>query len=182
MATLAKPVPDTLSNLDIFVLSLVLRGLTSKYELQRHGGVSLGSSTPVIVKLSSIGLLSQQDQQSAGSRLRNRIKITAKGKKALEGAWPQLLHETPAMSIEDALRVADIAKQHGAPARTIAKYLSSVAEQRLATLTKRTDGAIFVSFDILETRAAWVKNLAQPEAKFVEELSRLNTRRPKAAR
>ncbi len=96
---------------EVFILSLVQQGLSSSFELNRLAGVSLGTSLPVLKRLSSSGLLKSSEP---GSRRKVKYVLTAVGERALGTFVQQILGtEKSILDGDSALRAMFIAEWHG---------------------------------------------------------------------
>ncbi len=120
-----------LSVLDLYILSLIDRGLSSRYELQREGGVSLGSSTPALLRLRKVKLVIQQTGTGTGERPRHDLKLSAAGRRAVRSGWHALLENPGGEDVEALLRIADTARHYGEPSARIGNFLEDAASMRL---------------------------------------------------
>jgi len=84
--------PPNSTDLDLFILALVQRGCATPYELKAKGGISIGSSAPVLERLAKGGLLKKSDRRG---RARGRFSITDSGEEELESGWQSLLATRP---------------------------------------------------------------------------------------
>ena len=95
----------TKSNLELFVLAMVQRGLATPYDLRMKAGLSLGSTVPVLARLMSEDLIKASE---LGSRRSRRFSITVKGTKALNQGWEEHLGTRPT-DLDSILRIAYLA-------------------------------------------------------------------------
>lgn len=100
------------------------------------------------------GLLAGKHQESDGGRVRQVLTVTAKGKKVLDGNLQAFLSEPATVSVEDALRVVDMAKHYGAQPSNIAGYLRAAAAQRStgAKMSRDSTAGIDDDLSIIGTR------------------------------
>jgi DNA-binding PadR family transcriptional regulator len=80
------------SDLDLFILALVQRGLETMYDFKARAGLSVGSSGPILARLEKAGLVKLT---GTGSRDSRRYSITKAGEKALDSNWQALLDTRP---------------------------------------------------------------------------------------
>ena len=73
--------------LDLYVLSLLDRGLETPYSLQREGGLSLGASTPSLRRLSTAHLVKRKEEQGSTNRPRHAYALTATGRDIARTGW-----------------------------------------------------------------------------------------------
>src|ERR1700674_192044 len=121
----------SLSVLDVFVLSLLDRGLETPYDLQRQGGLSLGASTPALQRLVKGNLVVRAESASATNRPRHLYQLTPTGKREARAAWKPFLegNDSPP-DIDSILRIADMAAHHGAEKPKIRSFLKRAAERK----------------------------------------------------
>lgn len=77
------------SNLELFVLALVQRGLGTPYDFRLKAGLSVGSTSPALKRLEDDGLITGSDPGARGSR---RFTVTAKGGRVLNQEWESHLN------------------------------------------------------------------------------------------
>ena len=116
--------PPKLSILELFILTLLDRGMKSKYELQRRGGVSLGSSTPALLRMQAEKLVLQETAGVEGERKRHQIKLSKQGRHFARTAWKAFLMEAPDLDLDSILRLIDISAGYGATAFELADFLA----------------------------------------------------------
>ena len=118
--------------LDAFILSLLDRGAESSYDLHRKAGISLGASTPSLLRLAKQKLVVRKKSPLSGKRTRYAIRITAAGAKAARTAWKeQLSEERRTFDIDSTLRIADMAYHYGAPSQVLMSFLRLAGTERL---------------------------------------------------
>ena len=83
-----------LSVLDAFILSLLDRGLETPYDLQRQGGLSLGASTPELLRLVKAELVKRAEGASSTNRPRHQYQLTTTGKREARAAWKPFLNDS----------------------------------------------------------------------------------------
>lgn len=120
----------TPSVLDVFVLSLLNRGLETPYDLHRQGGLSLGASTPALQRLVNAGLVKRAEGESATNRPRHEYRLTPSGKKAAQSAWKPFLDDEPPSDLDSLLRVVDMAAHYRADKRKIYSFLTRAIARR----------------------------------------------------
>jgi DNA-binding PadR family transcriptional regulator len=159
------------TSLDIFICSLIDRGLRTGYELHRQGGLSLGSTNPALGRLETQGLVRKQILES-GDRPRHSYRLSPAGRKLARTGWHRLLIDETPRDLEHLLRVTDVADHYGAPANQIREFLERAADQRITCAAigksniETVDGFAYVaaknSFELARLRA---------EAKFLRSCS-----------
>ena len=163
------------SLLDLYILSLLDRGLETSYDLQRRGGLSLGSSLPALRRLEGGGLVRKTGAVGTSKRPRNGYQLSAAGRKLARTAWIPLLKDPPPTDLDALLRLADLATHHGAKVTAIASLLTRSAKDR-ALLSKRAsagkvkEGAPSLLY--LATRNGWDSGRLAAEAKFLLSLAK----------
>ena len=119
-----------LSVLDVFILSLLDRGLETPYDLQRQGGLSLGASSPALQRLLKANLIKRGEGASATNRPRHQYQLTALGKREVRAAWEPFLVDDPPPDIDSILRIADMAAHYRAQKPKIRSFLKRASEKR----------------------------------------------------
>ncbi len=133
-----------LSVLNVFVLSLLDRGLKTPYSLQREGGLSLGATTPSLRRLSAARLVAREDGENATRRPRYEYRLTAAGRKAARTGWREHFDEVRiASDVDSVLRLVDLAVHYGAKRNEIVVFLKRAAEQRFFTCASGRNCHIF---------------------------------------
>jgi DNA-binding PadR family transcriptional regulator len=118
------------SVLDLFILSLLDRGLETPYDLQRQGGLSLGSTVPALRRLESAGLVRKKASVALSKRPRHWFQLSATGRRLARRGWIPLLKDQPPSDFDAALRLADMARHYGARPADIVKFLEAAASER----------------------------------------------------
>jgi DNA-binding PadR family transcriptional regulator len=162
----------SLSITELFILSLIDRGLSSKYALQRRAGISLGSSSPALIRMQAAKLVVQDIDSSQGKRPRHELKLSVAGKKLAREGWRGQLDNFDG-DIESVLRLADMASHYGAKSSEISKLLATAASRRprvarsSSPLTEpQTD-----DLSIAQTQARWEQAKSQAETRFLLKLA-----------
>ena len=100
------------SVLDLFILSLLDRGLETPYDLQRQGGLSLGSTVPALRRLESAALVRKKASVALSQRPRHWFQLSAAGRKLARRGWIPLLENQPPSDFDAVLRLADMARHY----------------------------------------------------------------------
>ena len=122
------------SVLELFILSLIDRGLQTAYDLQHQAGISLGSSTPALQRLATAGLIKKDTATTASRRPRHCYRITAAGRKLARTGWIGRLQDPTANDLEAVLRLAEMAKYYQANIDDLAAFLKRSARDRTTLL------------------------------------------------
>jgi DNA-binding PadR family transcriptional regulator len=118
------------SVLDVFVLSLLDRGLETPYDLLHQGGLSLGASSPALQRLVKAKLVKRAEGESATNRPRHEYRLEPAGKKAARSAWKPFLDDEPPSDLDSLLRVVDLAAHYQADKRKIYSFLNRAIARR----------------------------------------------------
>ena len=94
------------TDLDLFILALVERGISTPYKLQSTAGLSQGATLPALQRLLE-GRLVRQGRP--GARGRTDYKVSAAGKRTLKNGWLPLVEAGPSGNLDSDLRVALLA-------------------------------------------------------------------------
>jgi len=157
---------------ELFLLSLIDRGLRSRYELQRRAGVSLGSSSPALIRMQAAKLVVQDVGSSQGKRPRHELKLSVAGKKLAREGWRTQLDNLDG-DIESVLRLVDIASHYGAKPSEISKLLVTAASRRprVARSGSPTRDAQTDTLAIAAAQARWELAKSQAETRFLLKLA-----------
>ena len=117
MAT--KPDKRQRSDLDAFVLALLIDGIATPYEMQSLAGISPGASIPALQRLVAAA---HARASKPGSRNRVAFNVTAKGKKWLDAAWLSLVEAGPTGDFDSDLRIFLLAIYKGRDRRVQANF------------------------------------------------------------
>ena len=93
------------TNLELFVLAMVQQGLETPYDLKAKAGLSLGSTIPLLARLTKAGLLKASDPDRRNSR---KYFVTREGASTLRHGWKEML-KTASTDTDSALRIAYLA-------------------------------------------------------------------------
>jgi DNA-binding PadR family transcriptional regulator len=157
---------------ELFILSLIDRGLKSKYDLQRKAGISLGSSSPALIRMQAAKLVIRDVDSSQGKRPRHELRLSVAGKKLAREGWRSELDNLDG-DIESVLRLVDIASHYGAKPSEISKLLVTAASTRprVARSSSSTRGAQTDTFAIAATQAQWELAKSRAETRVLLKLA-----------
>jgi DNA-binding PadR family transcriptional regulator len=117
--------------LDLYVLSLIERGLDTAYSFQREVGLSLGASTPALRRLDAARLVKCTEEEGATGRPRYVYSLTPSGRERATNGWREHFQYSRIPSdIDGLLRLADMATHYGNNAEDVAKLLKSASLRR----------------------------------------------------
>ena len=138
--------------LDLYVLSLIERGLDTAYLFQREAGLSLGASTPALRRLSAARLVKRKEEESPTKRPRHAYSLTLSGRELAQNGWRDHFQAGRTPSDLDAmLRLADMAAHYGASPGDVAKFLRA-ASARTSALAQQAAAAFEESNGLLYPR------------------------------
>jgi DNA-binding PadR family transcriptional regulator len=157
------------SILELYILSLLDRGLRSKYELQRQGGISLGSSSPALRRLQAAGLITEHEAEDGTNRVRQILKLTLAGRRIARQAWRRHLDIEANLDVEAILRVVDIAVYRGAVTGEIIDFLNAMASRR-AHPEARGETSVGEGINNLQEQLAAYR--ANAESMFLRKLAK----------
>jgi DNA-binding PadR family transcriptional regulator len=167
------------SVLDLFILSMVDRGLQTSYALQRDGGLSVGSSIPALRRLEEAGRVKRTKVTAASKRPRHGYQLSAPGRKLASSGWVPLLKDRPPTDLDAALRLADLANHYGAKVVDIASLFHRAAKDRVV-MSKQASAATVkdgvASLLYVSTKNDWDASRLTAEAKFLTGLAKSLTR------
>jgi DNA-binding PadR family transcriptional regulator len=118
------------SVLDLFILSLLDRGLETPYDLQRQGGLSLGSTVPALKRLETAGLVRKKATLGSSKRPRHSFQLSTAGKKLARSGWKVHFKASNHPDFDAILRIADMAQHYLAKPIDIVTFLEAAASQR----------------------------------------------------
>lgn len=163
------------SLLDLYILSLLDRGLETSYDLQRRGGLSLGSTLPALRRLEGGGLVRKTGAVGTSKRPHNGYQLSAAGRKLARSGWIPLLKDRPPTDLDAVLRLADMASHYGAKVTDITSLIERGAMDR-ALLSKRASAGKVKegtpSMLYLATRNGWDSGRLAAEARFLTALAK----------
>jgi DNA-binding PadR family transcriptional regulator len=169
------------SVLNLFILSFFDRGFETAYDLQRHAGVSLGSSLPALRRLEAASLVKSKPQVGSSKRLRHQFELTAAGRKLARGGWIAPLKGQSPGDFDSILRLVDVAQHCQAKVADVAAFLDAASSARRSSARSgRTGSQTRAYLGVMATRKAWDASRLKAEAKFLAELA--NSLRQKAPR
>ena len=129
------------SLLNIYVLSLLDRGIDTPYAMQRQGGLSLGASTPSLRRLTEARLVKRKAEVGMTNRPRHVYTLTASGRELARNGWREYFQSGRLPSdLDSLLRLSDIAAHYGARPAEVARLLGTASGRR-ATLARRAAAA-----------------------------------------
>jgi DNA-binding PadR family transcriptional regulator len=173
----------TPSVLDCFILSLLDRGLETPYDLQRVGGISVGSSLPALRRLELSLCIKRKAVTNVGNRVRHGYRVLAEGKRLARDGWRLHLEDDGTKDIEAIFRLIDIAHFQNAEPSVIAKLLEPAIAAR-TTRSKKTHAKSRESSgsDIYRTlREDWSMARLAAEGKFLAGLANAISKSPPTA-
>jgi len=74
------------STLELFLLALISRGVSTPYEFKAQAGLSVGATKPALERLLQNGLIKKGEK---GSRSRVEYLLTSAGRRAVNGCRPR---------------------------------------------------------------------------------------------
>jgi DNA-binding PadR family transcriptional regulator len=161
------------SILDVYLLSLIDRGLETPYDLLKQGGVSLGSSVPALRRLETADLVKKNAPTGFGKRPRHGFKLSTAGRKLARGAWISLLNGQPPSDFDSILRLVDVARHYEAKNADVVAFLGAASSERRSSARSGRNGfrETRAPLGIMATREAWDVSRLKAEAKFLAELA-----------
>ena len=162
------------SVLDLFVLSLLDRGLETPYDLHRRGRLSLGSTVPALRRLETAGLVRKKAPVGSSKRPRHWFQLSAAGRKLARGEWIPLLKDRPPSDFDAVLRLADMAQHYRARPADIVTFLEAAASERRSSARSGVSEPHEMrdSLGLVATREAWDVARLKAEVKFFEGLAK----------
>jgi DNA-binding PadR family transcriptional regulator len=162
------------SVLDLFILSLLDRGLQTPYDLNRQGGLSLGSTVPALRRLTAAGLIKKREATGTSKRPRHTYQLSNAGRTQAREGWKKYLKAHNQMDLDAILRVADMAHYYNAKAADIVEFLEAVVSERRMPGRSRLpnlDGTS-VSLGYMTALKAWNAVRLKAEEKFLAALAK----------
>jgi DNA-binding PadR family transcriptional regulator len=159
------------SVLDLFILSVLDRGLETPYDLNRQGGLSLGSTVPALKRLETAGLVRKKAAVGLSRRPRHWFQLSAAGRKLARGGWIPLLKDPPS-DFDAVLRLADMAQYYRARPADIVTFLEAAAAERRSSARVFEPREMRDSLRLVATRETWDVARLRAEAKFLEGLAK----------
>lgn len=134
------------SSLEVFILALVNKGLTTSYALQREAGLSLGATVPALKRLLDAGLVTKKE---VGRR--REFALTPDGQKSM---WTWDASARLPTDLDDIVRTAFLAslvvRDKDLPAKMLrqaAKTRRRLAEQE-CEVAERLQPRVGIKFDL----------------------------------
>jgi DNA-binding PadR family transcriptional regulator len=160
------------SVLDLFILSLLDRGLETPYDLQRQGGLSLGSTVPALRRLAVAGLIRKREATGASKRPRHTYQLSAAGRTQAQDGWKTYLKAPGQIDLDAVLRVVDMARHYKAKKADIVEFLEiTVSERRMPAKSRFSDpNRRSSSLGYTQQLAAWNTARSKAEANFLAAL------------
>lgn len=161
------------SVLELFILSLIDRGLQTAYDLQHKAGISLGSSAPALQRLATAVLIKKDAATTAGRRPRHYYRITAAGRKLARTGWIGRLNDPTANDLEAVLRLADMAKYYQANIDDLAAFLKRSARDRTAirVIKQSNSNSDDSPRTYISTLRTWNATRLRAESRFLAALA-----------
>jgi DNA-binding PadR family transcriptional regulator len=164
------------SVLDLYILSLLDRGLQSPYDLLSMGGLSLGSAVPALRRLQAAGLVKKKASAGLSKRPLHRFQLSASGKKLARRGWIPLMKNQPPSDLEAVLRLVDVAQHNRVKPARISAFLEVAAARRDLPVSLGSgipqSGEADGSLGLMVTRASWDATRLKTEAKFLRGLAK----------
>jgi DNA-binding PadR family transcriptional regulator len=156
--------------LDVFILSLLDRGAESAYDLHRQSGISLGASTPSLVRLTRQKLVVRRRSPLAGKRIRYAFRLTTAGVRTARAAWSEMLgDESRVYDLDSTLRIVDMAAHYGSPKEVLRSFLERAATERFRLVDEASTQDLItkteISYTTLKTRCDAIR--LRSEAEFL---------------
>lgn len=123
------------SPLEILLLALVRRGVSTSYDLWTKAALPLGATSRALKRLQAARLL----VSITGTRKSKRFTLTAKGEHELRRCWDYLASQAGPVSMEAALRVAFLGWLFGQPAKASSYVSWAIDELRLRASARKRD-------------------------------------------
>jgi DNA-binding PadR family transcriptional regulator len=158
------------SVLDLYILSLLDRGLQSPYDLHSKGGLSLGSTLPALRRLEEAGLVRKKVPAGSGKRPRYWFQVSAAGRELARGGWIPMLRDLPPSDFDAVLRLVDVAQHCEARSTDLAVFLEVAASIRRPTRSGTSVPNRLL--DSVITREAWDVVRLKAEARFLLGLAK----------
>lgn len=162
------------SVLDLFILSLLDRGLETSYALQRRGGLSVGTTIPALKRLEEAGFVRKTGVEGAGKRPRHGYQVSAAGRQLARSAWKAHLKSTSHLDLDAVIRVADMARHYDGSAAKIASFLDAAALERRSPSRLRISNTNETghSFEHVTMQGVWNVFRLKAEMKFLAGLAK----------
>jgi DNA-binding PadR family transcriptional regulator len=117
--------------LDLYILSLLERGLETPYHLHSQGGISLGASSPALKRLIENKLIRRITGPTTSKRRSHRYSLTEAGLEQAHLGWrPYFKDLRVPPDIDAVLRLVDLATQYKMKQAQITAFLERAARNR----------------------------------------------------
>ena len=162
--------------LDLFIMSLLERGIETSYDLNRQGGISLGASTPALKRLINGKLIHRISGPAPGKRRSNRYSLTEAGRELAHQGWRPYFKElrVPA-DLDSVWRLVDLAMHYKLKQAQITAFLeqashdrSALARQARARMVTRQQNPLSYA----ATRSIWDSTRLEAEAQAMSSLAK----------
>ena len=163
------------SVLDLFILSLLDRGLETPYDLQRLGGLSLGSTVPALRRLEAAGLIKKKTSgDGLSKRPRHCYQLKKPGLILVKNGWRSYLKAPDQQDLDSVLRIFDMAQHYRAKKADVVEFLRTVALERTTSANLRLvpSSESHHQREHIDKVRAWNAVKRRAEGKFLSELSR----------
>ena len=147
------------TDLDLFVLALIVDGIATPYELQKAAGLSQGGTIPALQRLLEVGFVKQA---KPGVRGRADHRVTREGKKFLKERSLALIDDGPSGDLDANLRVALLALWAGGNHKVAVDFLRKSADKRSESMIEVEE---IRDSDLFSPLAYWYRKLRGAKAK-----------------
>jgi len=164
-ATVSHPV------LDLFILSLLDRGLETPYDLQRQGGLSLGSTVPALRRLVATGLIRKKTSGvGLSKRPRHCYQLKKPGLMLVKNGWRIHLKTPNQQDLESVLRIFDMAQHYCAKKADVVEFLRTAALERETSTNLRlaSSSESHHQMEHIDKVGAWNAAKRRAEVKFYQ--------------
>ena len=164
--------------LDVFINSLLERGIETPYDLNRQGGISLGASTPALKRLIDNKLIRRITEPAATKRRTHRYTLTEAGRELAHRGWRPYFKElrVPA-DIDSVLRLVDLAVHYKLKQTQITEFLKRAARDR-SDLARQAEARMVTwqqnPLSYAATRSIWDSMRLEAEAKAMSSLAKIS--------
>ena len=162
------------SVLDLFILSLIDRGLQTPYDLNRQGGLSLGSTLPALRKLAAAGLIRKEEAIGTSKRPRHTYQLSGTGRTKAREGWKKYLKTHDQMDLDAVLRVTDMAQHYNSKVADVVGFLEALILERKmprrSSLVKSDRTKVALGYK--SVLVAWNAERLKSEAKFLATLTK----------
>ena len=146
-------------SLEVFVLAMIDRGVSTPYDLRERAALSVGASIPALRRLEKEG----QVAHTVSGR-RHEYSLTAAGRRRLRTSWQQDLDRHEATDFDGVLRTAYLSWLLGGPQHA-SRFLSTAARARRRTAESRREASLRLMAEFQAdpdgNGFAWMKETAE---------------------